>query len=65
MIEWAGGVQPASPTPTPIRAASSWRKFRESPDATVIALQTSSARAMMLLRLERSARRAIGRPAKV
>ena len=62
MIEWLGGLDPASPTPTPIRASSNCVKFCASPHTAVITLHTVSAIAMMLIRLPRSASRATGMP---
>ncbi len=40
MIECDDGEQPASPTPTPIRAISRCQKFVASPDSAVMALHT-------------------------
>jgi hypothetical protein len=40
--ECAAGVQPASPTPTPTRARSSWKKFCARPHSAVIADQNAS-----------------------
>ena len=62
MIEWLGGPDPASPTPTPIRASRSWVKFCASPHSAVIPLHNASAIAMRLRRLRRSASRATGSP---
>ena len=47
----AGGLQPASPTPTPMRAMSRCQKFMASPESAVMALHTASATAMRLRRL--------------
>ena len=65
--ECAGGVQPASPTPTPIRASSSWMKFCASPHSAVMADQIASAPPISQGRLvvARSENRAIGRPSTV
>jgi len=51
--------------PTPIRATSSSTKLRATPQSAVIALHAASARAMMLRRLARSARRPSGTAAIV
>ncbi len=63
--EWAGGVQPASPTPTPMRARISCQKFWAKPHSTVKALQAATEVPMMNGRFLRSARRAIGMPSTV
>ena len=63
MIECEGGLQPASPIPTPTRASSSWRKFCTKPLIAVMKLQMNRDRATMSRRLARSAQRAMGIPA--
>ncbi len=67
MSEWAGGVQPASPTPTPIRASSNCQKFCATPHSAVIADHSARATAISLGRLVvgRSANRAMGMPSTV
>ena len=62
MIELAGGVPPASPTPTPMRASMNCSEVRERPQSALIADQTTSEAARMLRRLERSASQEIGMP---
>ena len=62
MIEWLGGLDPASPIPTPIRASISCVKFCARPHAAVMPLQTARLIAMMLRRLVLSASRATGMP---
>jgi hypothetical protein len=61
-MEVDGGVPPASPTPTPIRAASICQKVCASPQQRVMKDQRTSAPAMMLRRLERSAHAEMGSP---
>ena len=62
MMEWLGGLDPASPIPTPIRASSKWMKFWARPQAAVIALQRASEIEMILTRFIRSASAATGIP---
>ena len=62
IIECAGGLQPASPMPTPTRAAARNAKLRAAPWSAVIRLHTNSAIAMMFRRTLPSANRAIGMP---
>ncbi len=62
MIEWLGGLDPASPIPTPMRNSMSCVKFCARPHIAVIALQIVRLTAMMLRRLVRSASRATGMP---
>ncbi len=57
---WEGATPPASPTPTPIRAANSWPKLVAQPHAAVNALQTPSDRVITQVRLVRSAIQASG-----
>ncbi len=61
---WAVGVQPASPTPTPMRASSNCQKFCATPHSAVITDHTATNTAIIRLRLLRplSATRAIGTP---
>ena len=63
MREWDGGLQPASPLPTPIRHSASVTMLLAAPDSAVITLHTAAEAAMMLTRDVRSARRAMGMPA--
>ncbi len=65
IIECEGGLPPASPTATPMRAARSWKKLCARPQIAVIALQIVRHTASTLRREPRSARRAIGMPRKV
>ena len=51
MSEGAAGVQPASPTPTPMRASSNCTKFCARPHPAVIADQMASAAAISRTRL--------------
>ena len=60
--EWLGGLDPASPTPTPMRASSSCVKFWARPQSAVIPLHRARATAMMFRRFDRSARAATGTP---
>ena len=62
MIEWLGGLDPASPIPTPIRASSRWVKFCARPHRAVIPLHTPSATEMMFTRFTLSASAATGMP---
>ena len=62
MMECDGGVEPASPTPTPIRARASCRKLAAYPQATVMALQMVMAAVTMFRRWLRSANIAMGMP---
>ena len=55
MIELAGGVQPASPMPTPTLNTSSERKLPAMPQRAVITDQRMTLQAMMRTRLKRSA----------
>ena len=55
LIECAGGEPPASPIPTPTRAASRCQYCRANPEIAVMALHTAMASATMLRRLPRSA----------
>jgi hypothetical protein len=64
MMDCAGGIHPASPAPTPTRAANRCQKFCAAPLTAVIALHVVNAIAMMFLRTPRSAQRAIGIPQK-
>ena len=65
IIEYAGGVSPASPTDTPIRAASSAPNERAAPQSIVMTLHAATLHAMIARRLVRSARRPIGNPSAV
>ncbi len=56
------GAQPASPIPTPTRAAASCRKLWARPLKAVMADQMVTQTAMIISRLLRSASRAMGRP---
>ena len=62
MIEFAGGVQPASPIATPMRKMSSQRKLAARPQNTVINDQMTTQSAMIITRFDRSAHMAIGMP---
>jgi len=62
MSEWLGGLAPASPTPTPMRAASSIRKFWAMPQSAVMPLQMIIAIERIFTRLQRSASAAMGMP---
>ena len=53
-------MQPASPMPTPIRAANRGRKLVAAPEAAVISVQAVKLPPMIHLRLARSAQRASG-----
>ena len=57
-------MQPASPTPTPARAATSWMKFCARPQTPVKALQAVRQPAMIQARLYLSAARASGKPSR-
>ena len=61
----AGGVAPASPIPTPIRASARPVNPCARPHATVMMLQVAVLIAIKLRRTQRSASRARGNPAKV
>ncbi|MNW06523.1 hypothetical protein D3C71_2029500 [compost metagenome] len=63
--ECAAGVQPASPTPTPMRNNSNCTKPLAVPHSAVMVDQTTTHREMILTRLWRSARRAMGKPSTV
>ena len=65
MYECAGGLQPASPTPTPTRASASCVRLAAPAVRAVMPLQMKSASAMIVRRTPTSAQRAIGMPAKV
>ena len=63
MIEWLGGLDPASPMPTPIRAREQLPEILvASPPTAVNPLHIASAIAMIRTRLLRSASRATGMP---
>jgi hypothetical protein len=62
MIELAGGVPPASPTPTPMRASMNCQDVRERPHSALIADHATREAERMLRRLERSASQEIGMP---
>jgi hypothetical protein len=62
MIACDGGLPPASPMPTPTRAAANCQKFAANPHTAVITDQIATDREMMSLRLPRSAQIAIGTP---
>ena len=62
MIEWEGGVDPASPTPTPILANAICTKVCAHPHSMAITLQMVIAAVMMFRRLVRSASIAMGMP---
>ncbi len=62
IIEWDGGLVPASPIPTPTRARARCQKVTARPQRAVMALKIASERAMIRLRTPRSAQRAMGMP---
>ena len=62
MSECAGGLQPASPTPTPMRNSSSMAKLFAVPHRAVMTLHTRSAAAITFERETRSENRAMGMP---
>jgi hypothetical protein len=61
-IAFSAGALPASPIPTPKRAASSCVKLTAAPHTSVITLNTPSDPAMMARVWPRSASTAIGIP---
>ena len=61
-IDWLAGMVPASPTPTPMRARNSCQKFTTAPHRAVMVLKSAMHTTMMLRRLRRSARAAMGMP---
>ncbi len=63
--DWAAGRQPASPTPTPVRARASWTKLWARPHTAVMADQTAMQAVISSTRLRRSASRARGTPSTV
>ena len=63
-IDCDAGIVPASPTPTPIRARKRCQKFCAKPQVAVITLKIPVQMTMMLRRLNRSARAAMGMPSE-
>ena len=61
-MEWAAGLQPASPMPTPMRAAANCQKFMAKPDRAVMPLHTARDKPIRLRRFQRSAISARGMP---
>ena len=62
IIECDGGLEPASPTPTPMRSSNSWIKLVAAAHKAVIKLQRKTEKDIRLRRLLRSAHIAIGIP---
>jgi hypothetical protein len=61
-MEWDGGLPPASPMPTPIRASASCQKPAARPQNAVMTDHTVIEMTRIHLRLWRSASRAMGMP---
>ncbi|MGV0035803.1 MAG: hypothetical protein ACNYPE_12895 [Candidatus Azotimanducaceae bacterium WSBS_2022_MAG_OTU7] len=62
IIKWDGGLEPASPMPTPILASASWKKLCAYPHITLMPLQMVIATVTTFRRLRRSASIAMGIP---